>query len=173
MRGDSLLITLPEPVSRDSVEVEFTARFLRNATVVSLDLGHSGRPGLWQSVEAAERQANVVFLPDLASRRRLIGDLEIAPHVLTPNGDGLNEAVEIRFAIFKVERPQAQVLIFDLAGRLVAELPPDAGRDVQVFRWSGRNQGGELVEPGIYLCHIAVGAKAGKDVAIEPIAVAY
>ena len=74
--GDSLLfVDLPEVVRTDSVAVEFTTKVLRNATVFAADLGQEARPDLWQSVEAAERQANLVFLPDLPGSERLIGDL--------------------------------------------------------------------------------------------------
>ena len=39
LRGDSLLIALPDPVRDDSVRVHFTTRLVRNATLFALDLG--------------------------------------------------------------------------------------------------------------------------------------
>ena len=80
--GDSLLLVdLPETVRTDSLAVEFTTKVLHNATVFASDLGQEARPGLWQSVEAAKRQANVVFLPDLPGSERLIGALQVVPPV--------------------------------------------------------------------------------------------
>ena len=93
LQEDSLFIALPQQVKRDSLKMAFTARLLRNATVFAAHLGHSERPGLWQSVEAKKRQDHIVFLPELPGSRRLIGDLEISSPVLTPNGDGVNEMV--------------------------------------------------------------------------------
>ena len=63
MQADSLLIALPQVISGDSLQVSFTTRLLQNATVFALDLGSSAAPGLWQSVEAAERRSNIVMLP--------------------------------------------------------------------------------------------------------------
>ena len=97
--------------------VEFTTKVLHNATVFAADLGQEARPGLWQSVEAAERQANLVFLPDLPGSERLIGDLQVVPPVFSPNGDGINDHVQIRFALFKAVDASPSVRIFDLAGR--------------------------------------------------------
>jgi hypothetical protein len=172
--GDSLLfITLSEPVLTDSVQVAFTTRVLRNATSFPVDLGYSQQPGLWQSVEAADRRANIVFLPDLAVDNRLIGDLDIVPPVFTPNGDGVNENVEIRFVLFKATDVDPSVRIFDLAGRLVAELDRSPGGDIKIYTWSGRDAKGTLVRPGIYLCHIDVGAEAGDDVVVRTLPVVY
>ncbi len=172
LRGDSLFVTLGQRVGGDSLAVHFTARLWRNATVFSAELGHGDRPGLWQSVEAAARRANVVLLPALAGSDRLIGDLQVAPATVTPNGDGINDQVQIRFVIFKVETATPQVRVFDLAGRVVAELAGASG-DVASYTWSGRDAQGVLVPPGLYLCHIDLGATAGESVAVRPVAVIY
>ena len=52
----------------------------------------------------------------------LIGDLQVAPSVFSPNGDGINDRVQIRFALFKAVDATPSVRIFDLAGREVAAL---------------------------------------------------
>ena len=171
-RGDSLFVNLGQRVGGDSLAVHFTARLWRNATVFSAELGHGDRPGLWQSVEAAARRANVVLLPALTGSDQLIGDLELAPATFTPNGDGINDQLHIRFVVFKVETATPRVRVFDLAGRLVAELVGADG-DIASYKWSGRDAQGVLVPPGLYLCHIDLGAAAGEDVAVRPVAVMY
>ena len=88
---NELLIDLPFVVTSDTIEVNFTARVVRNATIISLELGSSVRPGLWQSVEAVSRRANMVMLPELIGTSQLIGNLAISSPVLTPNGDGAND----------------------------------------------------------------------------------
>ncbi|MEE3259935.1 MAG: hypothetical protein VX293_12055 [Candidatus Latescibacterota bacterium] len=172
--SDSLLIDLPMAVRTDSVEVSFTTRVVHNATVFGLDLGSSAHPDLWHSVEPAERRANIVMLPALTGSRQLIDALELSSRVLTPNGDGVNDQVEIRFVSFKVEGRMPQGRIFDLAGRLIAELPAPAisGR-AHTFAWSGLGRDGALVRPGAYLCRIELGADAGEDTVLRTIAVAY
>ena len=123
-------------------------------------------------MEAVARRANVVLLPALTGSDQLIGDLELAPATFTPNGDGINDQVHIRFVVFKVETATPRVRVFDLAGRVVAELV-GAGEDVASYTWSGRDAEGVLVPPGLYLCHIDLGAAAGEDVAVRPVAVIY
>ena len=169
--GDSLFVSLRQRVAGDSLEVSFTSRVLRNATVFSLHLGDGQRPGLWQSVEVAERRANVVHLPGLVGSDRLIGDLEIAPVAFTPNGDGINDVVQIRFVVFKVETV-ARVRIFDLAGREVAELVGAVG-ETATYEWTGGDIQGQMAPPGIYLCHIDLGASSGQGVVVRPVALVY
>ena len=89
--ADSLHIDLPQPVRNDSRKGAFTTRVARNGTVISLELGSTEHPGLWQSVKAASRRANVVMLPEVIGEGRLIEALDISSSVLTPNGDGLND----------------------------------------------------------------------------------
>ncbi len=170
---DSLLVVLPRPVKADSLQVNFTTRVVRNATVFGLDLGSSARPGLWQSVEAAERRANIVLLPELTGSARLIDDLRFSTPVLTPNGDGANDQVEISLVIFKVEATDPRVEIFDLSGRTVALLLPSTTGPTTRFSWSGRDPMGQLVSPGIYLCRVDLGAQTGDDSALHALVVAY
>ena len=172
LRGDSLFVALGQHVASDSLEVHFTARLWRNATVFTVELGHGDRPGLWQSVETAARRANVVLLPALAGSDQLIGDLQVAPATFTPNGDGINDQLHIRFVVFKVETATPRVRVFDLAGRVVTELAGVDG-DVVSYTWSGRDAQGVLVPPGLYLCHIDLGAAAGESVAVRPVAIIY
>ena len=172
--GDSLLfVELPETVWTDSVAVEFTTKVLSNATVFAADLGQEARPGLWQSVEPAERQANLVFLPELPGSERLIGDLQIAPPVFSPNGDGINDQVQIRFALFKAVDTTPSVRIFDLAGREVVALASSGVGVLQSFSWGGLDASGERVAPGVYVCRIDAGADAGQGQAVRTLAVAY
>ena len=172
--GDSLLfVDLPETVRPDSVAVEFTTKVLRNATVFAADLGQEARPDLWQSVEAVERQANLVFLPDLPGSERLIGDLQVVPPAFSPNGDGINDRVQIRFALFKAVDASPSVRIFDLAGREVVALMSSGGDVLRSFSWDGLDASGARVAPGVYVCRIAAGADAGQGEVIRTLAVAY
>jgi hypothetical protein len=174
LRGDSLLVALPEPIRDDSVRVSFTTRLVRNATLFALDLGSSGHPNLWQSVEPVTRRANIVMLPALTGSTRLIDDLSISSPVLTPNGDGVNDQIRISFVAFKIEGRIPRARIYDLAGRLVATLPASTiDGAAHTFTWSGRNPAGHAVRPGAYLLHLDLGADAGEDTVLRSIAVAY
>ena len=173
MRGDSLFIDLSEAITDDSTQVSFTTRLLQNATVFTLDIGSSKRPGLWQSVEAAERRSNIVMLPELTGSSRLIGDLQLTSEVFTPNGDGINDLLEVRFVAFKIEDTEPGVEVFDLAGRKIAVLAPGTEGSQRLFTWNGRNADGAIADPGIYVLRVDLGADAGNDTALRTIAVAY
>ncbi|MDE2741754.1 MAG: gliding motility-associated C-terminal domain-containing protein, partial [Gemmatimonadota bacterium] len=173
MQADSLLIALPQAISGDSLQVSFTTRLLQNATVFTLDLGLSEAPGLWQSVEAAERRSNIVMLPELTDSGQLISDLQLASTTVTPNGDGINDQLEVRFVAFKVEGTEPQVEVFDLAGRQIAVLTPSTEGSQRLFTWDGRNADGASAAPGLYVLRVNLGADAGNDTAFRTIAVAY
>ena len=173
LHGDSLLVSLPRTVVADSVEVDFTARIWDNAALFALDLGMGERPGIWQSVVPSERRANIVLLPDLPGQSALVGDVKIAPAAFTPNGDGINDAVEVSFMVFKAQGIQPRVQIFDVAGRLVAQLAGSEGVGRWHFRWSGQTADGALALPGMYLCRIDPGTASGSAAVLRPLAVAY
>ena len=173
LHGDSLLVSLPRIVVADSVEVDFTARIWDNAALFALDLGMGERPGIWQSVVPSERRANIVLLPDLPAQAALVGDVKIAPVAFTPNGDGVNDAVEISFTVFKATGIKPQVQIFDVAGRLVAQLVGSEGVGRWHFRWSGQTADGALALPGMYLCRIDPGTASGSAAILRPLALAY
>jgi len=171
--GDSLLVVLPRVVLADSLELSFTSRVLHNAAVFSAEVGHAERPGLWQSVEAAERRGDVVFLPDLVGSNELIGDLKLVAETLTPNGDGINDELELHFVVFKLDAVSHQVGVYDVSGRRVAQMQDESDGTHAVYRWSGRDMNGQLVAPGIYLLRVDLGAAAGNGVAVRSATVVY
>jgi len=172
MLGDSLFIALPTPIRDDSILVSFTTRVIENATVFSLDLGSSERPDTWQSVEAMQRRSNIVMLPALTGSGLLINDLQV-PDVFTPNGDGVNDSFEVRFVAFKIADSAPEVSVYDIAGRRRGSLIAEQMGTQQRHTWSGHDDKGEQVEPGVYLLRIDLGADAGSDTAIRAFSVAY
>ena len=172
--GDSLWIDLGQSVSGDSVRVVFETQLLNNATVVSVDLGLSERPGLWQSVEPAIRRSNVVMLPDLIGREKLIGQVELASAVITPNGDGIHDVLDVRFIVYKASRVAPVIQIYDLAGRRVAVRTGSEDAGQWQLLWDGHEDVyGRTVAPGSYVYRISLGTDAGNDERMGTIAVAY
>ncbi len=171
--GDSLLVYLPNIVRDDSLELSFTSKVLRNAAVFKAELGHSAQPGLWQSVEVSERRGDVVFLPELVGSSELIGNLELSSSVLTPNGDGINDELELRFVIYKIDAVEARVDICDLSGRHLAQMQVVGAGERALYRWDGRDLSGDRVPPGIYILYVDLGATTGDGVALRTAAVVY
>ena len=98
----------------------------------------------------------------------MIRNLDLSPGIVTPNGDGVNDQLEIRFVLTKV-RAEPDVEIFSLSGQLVRVLEAADG----VHAWDGRDQAGQLVPPGAYICQLRVSADAGDEVLHRIIDVAY
>ena len=99
----------------------------------------------------------------------------LSTSVLTPNGDGINDEVEVAAVLtqFAGEVPLA-IEIFDLSGRRVRELIA-APRAAGVYRetWDGRDGTGARVAPGLYLCRIGVSSDIASTTATQLIGVAY
>ena len=172
--GDSLWVDLGQAVSGDSVRIAFETQLLNNATVVSADLGLSNRPGLWQSVEPAVRRSNVVMLPNLIGQEKLIGEVELATAVITPNGDGIHDELDVRFIVYKASRVEPVLQIYDLAGRpIAARIGTEEGGQWRLD-WDGRSDdSGQTAAPGSYVYEISLGTDARDDKRTGIIAVAY
>jgi len=172
--GDSLWVDLGQAVSGDSVRIAFETQLLNNATVVSADLGLSNRPGLWQSVEPLIRRSNVVMLPNLIGQEKLIGEVELATAVITPNGDGIHDELEVRFIVYKASRVEPVLQIYDLAGRRIAARTGTQEAGQWRLDWDGRSDdSGQTAAPGSYIYEISLGTDAGDDKRTGTIAVAY
>ncbi|MDP6702883.1 MAG: hypothetical protein QGH25_24735, partial [Candidatus Latescibacteria bacterium] len=105
---------------------------------------------------------------------RLIDDLQLSSPVVTPNGDGLNDRLDISFVAFKVENIAPQVRLYDLVGGLVSTLAPTAVAGARYsYTWSGDRADGTIARPGIYLCRIDLDADAGGDAVMRTLSVAY
>ena len=174
-RSDSLWLRLDRVVKRggavDLVEVRFTTALFSPGAVLQAALGNSSLANSWQQVDPADvtELAQSQGLQILASVQdnKVLGDLGIYPEVVTPNGDGVNDALTIDFTVRRLSgtRP-VNVRIYDLGGRLVRRLdtqkPLVAGE--YVLDWAADDEQGQLVPPGIYILHIDIDADSDRDV---------
>jgi hypothetical protein len=179
---EGLLIRLPERITRANnppIRIVFGTEIFEFATTFQSEVLDSERDVLPQPVVGADvgealSTNSLRILGTTGQTTAFIQHLTFSSAVFTPNGDGINDAVVIRFVAFKVEQRTPQVHIFDLAGRLVAELAtPTLDGLAHVFTWNGRTTQGNFVPPGTYLCRIDLAADAGDDTALRTIAVAY
>ena len=170
-QGDSLFVTLPKTVTRDSVSVYFKARIFENPTVFDAFLLHSRRPGVWQGVKPMGTEAISVFLPSVPVDDRLIRNVSVDPPAITPNADQIHDHTNIRFDLVKVN-VSPKVRIYSLEGALVKEL---ARQDEEryVYLWDGMDGAGTLVSPGVYVCRIQVDAEIGTQTVHRIVYVAY
>ena len=167
VRGDTLRVDLPQRVQRDSVEVMFQTRIHANATTFEAWVSIVGTDSR-QGVRAEEQYAATVLVPSVASDGDLIRSVSVTP-LVTPNGDGVNDAATIRFALAKVEATETEVSIHDLSGRRVRMVAADS----EGYRWDGRDERGKLLPPGTYICRIVMAADVGEQTAQRIINLAY
>ena len=170
--GDSLFVELPRTVRQQEVALAFSAVVERNATLFRAFIGHEGQLEVWQPVDPASRAATTVYLPSVPGTDQLIANLSVQSFI-SPNGDGIGDAAEIRFHILKTDAP-AQVQIYTLDGRLVRALEGQRQPDQSyLYIWTGQDQNERVVPPGSYLCRVEVEAQAGAASQHRIISVAY
>jgi hypothetical protein len=101
---------------------------------------------------------------------RLLGAVEVSSNPFTPNGDGINDAVELVFPVFKVLGSKSLVLeVYGLDGILVRrqEKAVAHAAGLQHLSWDGRDRDGRLLPPGLYICR--VGLKVEDQSADQPL----
>jgi flagellar hook assembly protein FlgD len=81
----------------------------------------------------------------------------LTPNPFTPNGDGVNDRLQVVFSVLKIDRDRRIEAEFStLNGVPVARLAAAGVGGQQVLEWDGRDVSGAQVPPGIYLCRIHV-----------------
>lgn len=164
------------------VEVQFDAAVFLNGSVFKGAVAHSAVPNSWQRVDPgdatglAREQTTTVAV---AVEEEIVGDIEIQPGVITPNGDGVHEQAVISFTILKLNADRTvRVKIYDLSGRLVQNLtdsipPRESVNGRYEIPWNGEDSGGQKVSPGAYVCRITVEADTGRSTTSRMIYVVY
>ena len=170
-------VVFPMPIhSDDLVELRFAAAVFLQATRFDLFLGDGNVPARQlvdpgNATDAVESSTNVVSLP---VSRDLLANLVIGPTVLTPNGDGTNDQLEIFLDLVNVlESRPLQLGIFDLSGRLMREINQVVTAGSQGFVWDGRDGGGRLVSPGIYLLRMKLQGDTRSEIVGRTVSVVY
>jgi len=105
----------------------------------------------------------------------LIINAAAAPRAFTPNGDQINDAVRLGFDLTTLTGgADVELRIFDLSGRPVRRVYAGSDRNGRYgHAWDGRDEGGELVPPGLYLFTITVDADTGHEELTGTVAVVY
>ena len=124
-RADSLWLRLGQVVQRGSetelIEVRFTTALFSTGVVLQAAMGNSSLENSWQQVDPGDvtelAQTQGLQILASASDSKVLDDVAINPPVVTPNGDGVNDAMTFDFAVRRLSgmRP-VTVQIFDLSG---------------------------------------------------------
>ena len=175
-----VLLTLSAPIRRSAlVEIDIQSTLFLNQTRFDAFLFNSALGSqVRQPVDpgdADERIDSGVTFVALPSNGRLLDNLALSTAVITPNGDGINDAVTVDFDLLKIIDPRpVELAIYDLAGRHVvtaADASISAGR--VALHWDGRDEQGRLVPPGAYILSLRAQGDAFERVEHRLVSVAY
>ena len=104
-----------------------------------------------------------------------LGSVSADPRTVTPNGDGINDEVEITYDLFKLTRgAEVELRIHALSGERIRLV--HAGFEVSGrYRhgWDGRDEDGGRVPPGVYIYFVEVRTDEGVERRAGTVCVAY
>ena len=180
---EELTVVLPErvgPGAAQGARVVFVADVFSLAWTFSGEVYNAGVDALSQPVEpgdaSAELGTNSLRVLGMAgqSAEPVVG-LNFSSRVLTPNGDGVHDEVEISYALVGVPEDVPVVFkVYSLDGRQVAQRSLGAQRfGAQRVRWDGRAGKGGLLLPGLYLVEIALQAERTGRRRLRPLTLIY
>ena len=162
------------------VEVVFNALVLREVGIFfDGKVFDSARPNeVRQKInpgDAADEVESEQLSVRTSLSRSLVFEPQISPNPFTPNGDKVNDVVNISYTLLRITAAvPVSIEIYDLSGSLVKEVY--SGEDsIGEYRrfWDGTDGQSELVAPGIYLYRIRVDVQTEEEVQSGVIAVVY
>jgi flagellar hook assembly protein FlgD len=114
-------------------------------------------------------------LTSAASAGSLVSSLALSSPVFTPNGDGVNDQLELNYSLLQLVKPVGvEVAIYDLAGRRVRTLlDANSTSGAYAVTWNGRDDQRQVVPPGIYVAVIQVHTERETFVRTSSMGVAY
>lgn len=178
-----LRVLLPQRISQAnnrSLRIVFAAEVFELATTFLGEISDSQTEGLPQPVVGGDANDQVAtnglrVISGAADVFSVLRDITFSSPVVTPNGDGIHDEIEINYALFGLpESVPVELRVHRMDGGRLVTLP--LGEQMAGFhttRWDGRDESGRLVQPGMYLISIAVLAERRNDLSIRPVGVAY
>ena len=181
--ADSLWIRLPAVVGSNQIAaLDMSTVIFGQGTALSASVGNTSSPGSWQRVDPDQQAVEEIHSGVLQILTPpgdpQVGGLRMSSPVVTPNGDGANDLLELDFSVLRVDgESEVRTEVFDLSGRRLWEdvqLRTRASGSYRV-QWGGVDQAGSLLAPGVYLLRVAVDAarEAGGTETLRPVYVAY
>ena len=186
--GRGFDIRLGQRISRDAtfVQIMFRGAVYRDGTRFEVQaqdvmLAEDGLDTLYQVAVPTDIEPRTpggsltVRLTEASQQVRLVSGVAVRPPVLTPNGDGINDEVQIGYDLVRIAVPApVRVTLYDLSGKEVYVLfDAEALAGAHSHRWDGRDGSGRLVTPGLYVARIEVLAAHETVVRQILVAVAY
>ena len=162
------------------IEVDFQAEVFKFGTVFSGRVFNSERPEeVHQTMTPGDADPLVetdVLRVDLQGlSQKTIQSMSLSSPIITPNGDGINDEIKIEYDLLNLIRTEPVMIeIYDLAGRrfnVVATGAAESGRFSTV--WNGRDDGGNVLPPGLYIIRLVVETDDGTAAKQRTVSLVY
>jgi hypothetical protein len=169
-----------QQATNDLIEVVFHAEVFKFGTVFSGWVFDSTRPHeVRQAVTAGNADplvdSNTLSVELAVIRPQTINAMRLQPAAFTPNGDGINDELQIEFDLLNlVGAVSVTVDLYDLSGRKLGRVfdgVAASGRVVAVL--VGRDGSGQQLAPGLYIMRLAIDADHGLATAARVVSLAY
>lgn len=156
----------------------FSTRFGGRALLLAEDAFQGITPGdaAFLAEGDVPTESGTTVLSRAVNQGSLIGRFALGSKVLTPNGDGVNDVLDMRFEVLAViGKARIAIDLWDLGSRRVRRLFDAEGQNgvYDAVHWDGTDERGQRVAPGIYLVRLEVAGDARSGQTVRPICVAY
>ena len=156
----------------------FSTRFGGRALLLAEDAFQGITPGdaAFLAEGDVPTESGTTVLSRAVNQGSLIGRFALGSKVLTPNGDGVNDVLDMRFEVLAViGKARIAIDLWDLGRRRVRRLFDAEGQNgvYDAVHWDGTDERGQRVAPGIYLVRLEVAGDARSGQTVRPVCVAY
>lgn len=100
-----------------------------------------------------------------ALRQELVLELRADPPVFSPNGDGINDQLQVSYILLRaLSQVPADLSVHDLAGRPVRRLQESGALNgPQHVSWDGLDESGATAPPGLYILRLSIDTDTGSE----------
>jgi hypothetical protein len=180
---DELVVQLPERVTRSRnvpVRLVFGTEVFVFANTFTGEVFDTQSADLPQQVEEGDvrdevKTSSLQVFGLSGDAQQTIQDLRFSSGVVTPNGDGINDQLQIDYQLFRLPQPlPVELVIYNLAGRQVARIAQGyQGAGPQQLSWDGRAADGSALPPGLYLLDLSIRSEFKDFRHLQAVGVAY
>ena len=124
--------------------------------------------------QLSDRNSLAVIADISAQSKDLVSNFKTKPNPFTPNGDGVNDEMTMLFDVQRLLTPKpVRLEIFDLNGRRLRLIEHHLSSGGYSQQWDGRDDGGQIVPPGLYVLRISIEADDAGNARTRLVSVAY
>ncbi len=180
---DSLIIRLSEKISRTNnapIRVVFASEVFELAATFAGEIFNANSESLPQPIEPGDASETIAtsslqVLGAASKSPDFIQSLTLSTPVLTPNGDGIHDQLDISYSLFRLTTPVSTALeVYALDGRRVVHIEQGMqGAGIHQLGWDGRDQTGQLLSPGFYLLSVSLLTEIAQTKQLLVLGIAY